>query len=1532
MQFVVCRAVLFAFSLFFDNFTVFNNRGVFDREATGVAFSTIDFIFQQPAYMKQRRLISATILLPALMLITCVLPGLGVDFQILKGRHARRTSSSTSIKLERPSDIPVISSSQLISSTRPEGAGSGPVRRAEGVPEPKVTLCALKTFDADWNGTDKAGVYTIEAKEGGQVKLVKALNSVANVVAAVKSGASMYCISTENNGSSAYFFTLNADKWTMTGSKSAISIDDVPSDLTVDPSNGKIYGAVYYEDPETYDYGFIGFGEFSLSTHTFKTRKVVERDIYALAADNKGKVHLMFGTRTGWIEPSTLKWDTGLTGVRNAHYPDGYNTMTYDEASGLLYAIVSEEEMKAGVKSYHTYLVKIDPVSFAYTTIFEFPSHQNYAGLYVMPAVVDKEAPKGVTDVTVDFPTVSSHEGTVTFTAPHLSVEGTELTENLSVIIQVGDTEHAIADVQPGSRVTSPSYTFPHGNQTVKVTTANSVDRGETVEVAVFAGEDVPAAVSNLVLDTDGQHPVVSWEAPSGGLNGGKIDSSSLRYKVVRQPGNVLLCSDLTETRYEDSAYTPALEAISYTVTAVSSSGEGEPASTSKAVLGGEWSVPFTETFDTSDAFDLWTVVNSNGGSTWEYSASAKTAQYKYDDTDRLPGDDWLVSPAVRLEAGSNYILSYDFRGLYSGMKESFEILLGGSVRPADMTIPLSTHTDVGTGMKHNSLVFTVPKDGLYHIGVHATSPAYQYILEIDNVAVTLLQGGAPGTVTDFNVVPADLGALSAHVSFTLPRLDADGNELGDGLSVKVTRTGASDPVHVSASLAAGASVSFDDTVDASGIYTYTAVVSNLAGEGAESASTAYIGVDVPDAVENLAITEDPDGKPLVSWTAPAKGRNGGWFDASTLTYDVYRYFGDLALVAEKTTAMSACDTELPLDGPQQFVSYVVVPFAGEASGRAEESPYMLAGAPYAAPLYEGFPKADMSCYPWVSVTERPLKSGWTLDPAGATPSCSDYDGNGGLATFHSAGESEKGVGSLFESPKINVNALTEPELRFALYLSDAPAGAETMQPLISVEGEPYAPLGSPIARTGSGSGWKLYSFSIPAEAQSAKWIRIAFRGVTDGAADMYVDAVSITDRPESPVAVARVTGPAKSPLDNPVSFSAYVTNADTEPSGPLTLTLSCTGESDVTLPVENLAPGETRRIESLFTFTSKGVKTLTATVGSSSATLETTCVDALMPAVTDLRGVRSGQSVELKWNAPSPKGAFTESFENWQSWAIDGIADWTMHDLDLDETYYINAKALLPQAPEDYPNSTTPKAWQVCDAEELCINEWPEGTPHDGKKMLMAMSSVNLVNDDWAVSPVLNGQAQRISFYAKAFTAIDTPAERLQVLVSYTDTEPSAFTPLHSQDYLEIGDEWTLLEFDLPEGSRHFALRCVSDAAFALFVDDVSFYDATVPALSLQRYEVLRDGEPLAETAAASFTDAAAPADKCSYSVRAVYDKGASEFVTVSVELSGVDEIYGDTADTDLYTPTGIYVGTTSDIDRLPSGVYVTRSRKILK
>ena len=229
-------------------------------------------------------------------------------------------------------------------------------------------------------------------------------------------------------------------------------------------------------------------------------------------------------------------------------------------------------------------------------------------------------------------------------------------------------------DVAPGSAVTSPQYRFAEGAQKIVVTCADATDRGEAVSIDVFAGFDIPAAPQGVVLTEADGKPQLSWQPVAMGANGGSV--GRVTYTVTRMPAQQTVAQDIAATTFTDTAYTPDGRAIYYTVTARNSAGTSAPAASNKLAIGAEFTLPFTESFDTEDDFDLWTVLNANGGSTWSYEASSKSAVYTYDDN-HLEGDDWLFSPAFSLQKGKKYKLSYSFRIRQKNYAESFSVHLG---------------------------------------------------------------------------------------------------------------------------------------------------------------------------------------------------------------------------------------------------------------------------------------------------------------------------------------------------------------------------------------------------------------------------------------------------------------------------------------------------------------------------------------------------------------------------------------------------------------------------------------------------------------------------------------------------------------------------------------------------------------------------------------------------------------------------------------------------------------------------------------
>ena len=78
-------------------------------------------------------------------------------------------------------------------------------------------------------------------------------------------------------------------------------------------------------------------------------------------------------------------------------------------------------------------------------------------------------------------------------------------------------------------------------------------------------------------------------------------------------------------------------------------------------LTGDVFSVPFFDDFkNKSDAYIYTIVDNNNDGFTWKWvDDNEKGKAFRYSYSRNNAGDDWLMSPPVKLEAGKTYNVSF---------------------------------------------------------------------------------------------------------------------------------------------------------------------------------------------------------------------------------------------------------------------------------------------------------------------------------------------------------------------------------------------------------------------------------------------------------------------------------------------------------------------------------------------------------------------------------------------------------------------------------------------------------------------------------------------------------------------------------------------------------------------------------------------------------------------------------------------------------------------------------------------------------
>lgn len=241
----------------------------------------------------------------------------------------------------------------------------------------------------------------------------------------------------------------------------------------------------------------------------------------------------------------------------------------------------------------------------------------------------------------------------------------------------------------------------------------------------------------------------------------------------------------------------------------------------------------------------------------------------------------------------------------------------------------------------------------------------------------------APAGVTSFTVTPAEGGLGEALLSWTNPSEALNGTNLEGTVTVTVYRDGKEVGTTEGTP---GEAMTWTDTNVAADMYTYsvTASANGLTGP-AVYALPLFIGTDIPGAPAPVTAARNGDGFDItVSWTVPASGANGGWFDTSDLHYCVTR-FPDNKVITADTQELSLVDSDITVQAGYSYGVKVLLGdgYAPEAisntvvSGPGLTLPYTMTLTPEDEALWSVF-NSDGDEYQWYVFREM---WGGTTDP-----------------------------------------------------------------------------------------------------------------------------------------------------------------------------------------------------------------------------------------------------------------------------------------------------------------------------------------------------------------------------------------------------------------------------------------------------------------------------------------------------------------------------------------------------------------------
>ena len=248
-------------------------------------------------------------------------------------------------------------------------------------------------------------------------------------------------------------------------------------------------------------------------------------------------------------------------------------------------------------------------------------------------------------------------------------------------------------NVEPGQAIEWVDEQPLHGNNSYIIVAENEHGRGKVSTADVFAGVDVPMAVENFWIagNEDNQMAVLTWDAPSGAVNGGVIDGS-LQYTIIEYfpdgttpEEQMVIIGTTTETFFVvDREPTSEMEIHYYAVIPSTSAGVGQ-AVIDEIILGQLKPVPFTESFtdgilstsgwvgdaDVANYGTVWYILADDSEQTSQDGDNGFAMCYNGNYYSSYHWAD-LISPKVQIEPDKEYTLSF---WVYMGYPSSSAIL-----------------------------------------------------------------------------------------------------------------------------------------------------------------------------------------------------------------------------------------------------------------------------------------------------------------------------------------------------------------------------------------------------------------------------------------------------------------------------------------------------------------------------------------------------------------------------------------------------------------------------------------------------------------------------------------------------------------------------------------------------------------------------------------------------------------------------------------------------------------------------------------
>lgn len=572
-------------------------------------------------------------------------------------------------------------------------------------------------------------------------------------------------------------------------------------DMTYDYTNNTMYAlvetrvgngpvtttALHIVNPETGEYTLVGSaGELTaINGHG----REVETVLVTLAADAQGNLYAMSDLRQFYRIDKFTGAAIRIGTTQHSYATNNqFQSMAFDRFGELYWAQQHPDEGR---------FLTVNPLTGEPALLGKLGADAQVTGLY-FEKPYDTASPLPVSSLTAVTGETQPNRVTLSWALPEQDAAGNNVSITAVKVYRFG-TSTPLATLD-GSAVSYVDEAAPNGNLTYYVTTVAGEHAGAPALAGVFAGCDMLNPVTDLTLTSEGRAVTLTWNAPTATVNGGYADFDNITYKVVRVKGDtrVVLDEACDETSYTDLLVVGGT--YSYEVTPVCGGVEGVVAQSEEVTVDITFSVPYETGFEDDQDGTLWTTIlgehhtSTNNGWTITSGSASQTLDGKFAQLKTQGSadyaDDWLISPAIHLDADVLYSLAYFCHGGIASDDHSFEVYIGTD--PTDIstfTQKIAEYEDIRIPTdwsQQNVHQFVVDNTGNHHIGFHGSTTETYANLRIDNLSLKADESGIDNvTAGSLRIVNRMLFSQKEIASFRV--VSTSGREVAGADNVNAT-------------------------------------------------------------------------------------------------------------------------------------------------------------------------------------------------------------------------------------------------------------------------------------------------------------------------------------------------------------------------------------------------------------------------------------------------------------------------------------------------------------------------------------------------------------------------------------------------------------------------------------------------------------------------------------------------------------------------------------------------------------------------